>query len=99
MVARIGDQDQVARIHGQLTVTRPASAATTEPGNRLLSPMNVAVNAVAGCRYSRSAEIAIVENLTGLEQVDWADPVLSVLPLKLRDADGAPCRAVMLELG
>lgn len=45
------------------------------------------------------AGIAIVENLTGLEQVDWADPVLSVLPLKLRDADGAPCRAVMLELG
>jgi kynurenine formamidase len=42
--------------------------------------------------------IAIVENLTGLEQVDWVDPVLSVLPLKLRDADGAPCRAVMLEL-
>jgi kynurenine formamidase len=44
------------------------------------------------------AGIAIVENLTGLDRVDWPDPVLSVLPLKLRAADGAPCRAVMIEL-
>jgi kynurenine formamidase len=40
----------------------------------------------------------LVENLTGLEAIDLADPWLSVLPLKLAGADGAPCRAVALEL-
>jgi kynurenine formamidase len=41
----------------------------------------------------------IVENLTNLEAVDFPDPLLSVLPLRLRDADGAPVRAVALQLG
>lgn len=41
----------------------------------------------------------IVENLTGLGQVDFADPLLSVLPLRLRGGDGAPCRAVALQVG
>ena len=40
----------------------------------------------------------VVENLTALEQVDFPDPLLSVLPLRLTGADGAPCRAVALEL-
>lgn len=40
----------------------------------------------------------VVENLTGLEQVDFADPLLSVLPLRLTGADGAPCRAVALQV-
>jgi kynurenine formamidase len=41
---------------------------------------------------------AIVENLTNLEAVDFADPMLSVLPIRLADADGAPVRAVALQL-
>ena len=36
----------------------------------------------------------IVENLTALEKIDFADPWLSVLPLRIAGADGAPCRAV-----
>lgn len=39
----------------------------------------------------------IVENLTNLESIDFASPLLSVLPLRLDDADGAPVRAVALE--
>jgi kynurenine formamidase len=41
----------------------------------------------------------IVENLTNLEQVDWPDPLISVLPLKITGADGAPVRAVAIDLG
>jgi kynurenine formamidase len=41
----------------------------------------------------------IVENLTNLEQVDWPDPLISVLPLKIAGADGAPVRAVAVDLG
>lgn len=41
----------------------------------------------------------VVENLTGLDAVDFPDPVLSVLPLRLTGADGAPVRAVALQLG
>lgn len=40
----------------------------------------------------------IVENLTGLEQVEGDELLLSVLPLRLVGGDGAPCRAVALEL-
>ena len=36
----------------------------------------------------------IVENLCGLEHVRSAEPVVSVLPLRLAGADGAPVRAV-----
>ncbi|MDQ1428631.1 MAG: hypothetical protein QOK39_2107, partial [Acidimicrobiaceae bacterium] len=37
----------------------------------------------------------LVENLTGLAATaDLERPWLSVLPLRLRGADGAPCRAV-----
>jgi kynurenine formamidase len=39
------------------------------------------------------------ENLTNLGAVDFVDPVLSLLPIRLGgDADGAPCRAVALKL-
>lgn len=41
----------------------------------------------------------IGENLRGLDQVTWPDPFVSVLPLRLRDADGAPVRAVAMDLG
>ena len=40
----------------------------------------------------------IVENLTNLAAVDFPDPFLSVLPLRLTGADGAPVRAVALDL-
>ncbi len=39
----------------------------------------------------------IVENLTNLDAVRDPDPVLSLLPLHLARADGAPVRAVALE--
>jgi kynurenine formamidase len=41
----------------------------------------------------------LVENLTGLERVDWPEPFLTVFPLRLTGADGSPTRAVALELG
>ncbi|TYD00369.1 cyclase family protein [Arthrobacter echini] len=40
----------------------------------------------------------IVENLTNLAAVTWDDPLVSVLPLPLVGGDGAPVRAVALEL-
>ncbi|THJ68541.1 cyclase family protein [Arthrobacter echini] len=41
----------------------------------------------------------IVENLTNLVAVTWDSPLVSVLPLPLAGGDGAPGRAVALELG
>ena len=38
----------------------------------------------------------IVENLTNLGAVDWERPLVSVLPLALAGADGAPVRAVAM---
>ena len=39
------------------------------------------------------------ENLTGLGAVDFDDPLIALLPIRLGwDADGAPCRAVALEI-
>lgn len=40
----------------------------------------------------------IVENLQRLERIDFGDPLISVLPLRLVDADGAPARAVAIEM-
>src|SRR3712207_1704668 len=40
----------------------------------------------------------IVENLRGLGAVPQVDPVVSVLPLRLAGADGAPVRAVAFRL-
>ncbi|WP_104116186.1 cyclase family protein [Arthrobacter sp. B1805] len=39
----------------------------------------------------------IIENLTNLVEVTWDRPVVSVLPLALAGADGAPVRAVALD--
>jgi kynurenine formamidase len=41
----------------------------------------------------------IAENLTNVASVDFADPVVSLLPLALAGADGAPVRAVAFQLG
>ena len=40
----------------------------------------------------------IGENFRNLELVDWPDPFVSCLPIKLTGADGAPVRAVAMEL-
>jgi kynurenine formamidase len=40
----------------------------------------------------------VVENLTALEQIDFADPLITVFPLRLTGADGSPTRAVALHL-
>ena len=41
----------------------------------------------------------IAENLTNLSSVDDAEPLVCLFPIRLgADADGAPCRAVALEL-
>jgi kynurenine formamidase len=40
----------------------------------------------------------VVENLTALEQVDFADPFITVFPLRLTGADGSPARAVAIQL-
>jgi kynurenine formamidase len=46
------------------------------------------------------AEVAgvIAENLTNLDAVDFADPLISLLPLAFEGADGAPVRAVAIKL-
>jgi kynurenine formamidase len=38
----------------------------------------------------------VVENLTGLEQIDF-DPLITVFPLRLTGADGSPTRAVAID--
>ncbi|BBL80201.1 cyclase [Rubrobacter xylanophilus] len=40
----------------------------------------------------------IAENLANLGALEFPDPLLSLLPLRLGEADGAPVRAVALEL-
>jgi len=40
----------------------------------------------------------IGENFRNFELVDWPDPFVSCLPIKLVDADGAPVRAVAMQL-
>jgi kynurenine formamidase len=41
----------------------------------------------------------IGENFRNLAAVDWADPFVMALPVALEGADGAPVRAVAVELG
>jgi kynurenine formamidase len=40
----------------------------------------------------------VVENLTALEQIDFADPFITVFPLRFTGADGGPTRAVAMDL-
>lgn len=40
----------------------------------------------------------IAENLTNLDAVDFPDPLVSLLPIRLTAADGAPVRAVAMQL-
>lgn len=41
----------------------------------------------------------ISENLTNLEAIDFENPLVSLLPIKFAAADGAPVRAVAIQLG
>ena len=43
------------------------------------------------------AEVPICENLTNIAAVDWLKPWVSLLPLRIGSADGAPIRAVAFE--
>ena len=40
----------------------------------------------------------IAENLTNLAAIDFPDPIISLLPIKLGGSDGAPVRAVAMEV-
>jgi kynurenine formamidase len=40
----------------------------------------------------------ISENLCNFEEIDFSDPLISILPIKLEAADGAPVRAVAIKL-
>jgi kynurenine formamidase len=40
----------------------------------------------------------VVENLCGLDKIDFPDPFLTVFPLPLTGADGSPTRAVAMQL-
>lgn len=44
------------------------------------------------------AGCTVVENLTALDRIEVPDPIVSVLPLRLTGADGAPVRAVAFSL-
>ena len=63
----------------------------TEPaGSKLGFPVHLLFLGAGG---------VIAENLTNLSAVDFPDPQLCLLPIRLgADADGAPCRAVALQL-
>jgi kynurenine formamidase len=41
----------------------------------------------------------ICENLCNLESVTFANPLISILPIKFTGIDGAPVRAVAMEVG
>ena len=53
----------------------------------------------AAHRLIAAVDGVIVENLCGLDDLTPGPYLLSVLPLRLTGADGAPCRAVALRLG
>jgi kynurenine formamidase len=40
----------------------------------------------------------LIENLTNLDRIDFTDPFVCALPLRLAGSDGSPVRAVALEL-
>ncbi len=40
----------------------------------------------------------IVENLSGIERIDFAPALIAVFPLRLTGADGSPARAVAIDL-
>ena len=63
---------------------------TSDPIDRAAFPCHREISAAGG---------VIIENLTNLMAIDFDAPVVSVLPLRFAGGDGAPARAVALELG
>ena len=45
------------------------------------------------------AGVPICENLTNIKGITWDDPWVSLLPIRIRGGDGAPIRAVGVQLG
>jgi kynurenine formamidase len=76
--------------------TRPADDA--EPSGPAEGPGLVPPSDWPCHRMIAAAGGVIVENLVNLAAVDFPDPFLSVLPLRLTGADGAPVRAVAMQL-
>lgn len=44
------------------------------------------------------AGVLLIEEVAGLAQVTWPNPLIVVAPLPLRGADGAPCRVFAIEI-
>ena len=86
----------------------PACAAILETGVRtiLLDVMNIDETPDDDhrgdgfpCHHLIAAvEGVIGENLCNFAAIDWPSPFISALPLRMVEADGAPVRAVALEL-
>jgi kynurenine formamidase len=62
---------------------------TSAPIDRAAFPCHREISAAGG---------VIIENLTNLSAIDFEEPVVSVLPLRFIGGDGAPARAVALDL-
>ncbi|MEE2030596.1 cyclase family protein [Rhodococcus chondri] len=54
--------------------------------------------ALAAHRVIAAAHGVICENLRNLEAIDFADPLVSLLPIAFEGADGAPVRAVAMQI-
>lgn len=87
------------------SLSAEAAQRIVEEGYRLVAIDALSVDSTARGDHDFPAHmiilgegIPICENLTGLDQIDWPNPVVSVLPLRLADADGAPLRAIAMEL-
>ena len=51
------------------------------------------------CHHLIAAVDGVIgENMTNFSAIDWPDPLISCLPLRMQDADGAPVRAVAIQL-
>ena len=49
--------------------------------------------------YAILEQNAIIgENFTNLDEINFTKPLISILPMKLKDGDGAPIRAVAIDL-
>lgn len=84
------DPDAVRRMlaAGVRTFCVDAPSVDPTPGDAL--PAHLLIAEAGG---------VIGENFRHFDRVDWPDPFVSCLPIKLAGGDGAPVRAVAIELG
>ena len=52
---------------------------------------------VAAHRHLLNAEVVVVEGLANLDKLQSEIVLFSALPLKIRDCDGSPCRAIAID--